>query len=196
MGARAQGAQMLPQFRPEGRGKAGVSLPLAWAPACPRALSRLCRPVPGGAASCSPSWAQREPRLAPGTRAPPPCPVPATHTHGTRYEGRRRSGAATQPGGYVDSRASTAGTACSRRPRAPPPGRGGRDHGCRRSRRRAAPWGSEDGATAHRARPHCGRRDARRRRGADPGSACCPLTSPSPRPRRLDSTRTSRPQWL
>lgn len=47
MGARAQGAQMLPQFRPEERGKAGVSLPLAWAPAFPRALSRLCRPVPG-----------------------------------------------------------------------------------------------------------------------------------------------------
>lgn len=99
---------------------------------------------------------------SPGTYAPPPFPastlprLPHAYPQG-HATGTRGAGEATQPEpSYVPygSGASTAPvTARSRRPRAPPPGRGEENAGRPRSRRRADPWRPEAGATAHCARP-------------------------------------------
>lgn len=88
---------MLPQFRPEERGK-GRGLPSAHVGSrLPKRAHAALQACAGVAASCSPSWAQREPSLARRTRAPPPSPVPALipPTLATRIS--EEAGEATQP---------------------------------------------------------------------------------------------------
>lgn len=186
MGARAQGAQTWPRFRPEGGGGRQGSPFRSRGLRRPKRTLAALQACAGGAASCSPSWAQREPSLAPGTRAPPPSPVPPLTPPGQATRTSEEAGRPRHRSPRRRSRASTAAVAaCSRRPRAPPPGRAGRD---RRASEAAAPR-RPLGAGG---RSHSPPRPTPRRTPGSPD--CCPRTPPSPRPRRLDSTRTSRPQ--
>lgn len=197
---------MLPQFRPEQRGEQQGSLfclgrpdprsygPLPGGPHARTTLTAtLCGPtLVGGsrwghaAASCSrsglPSRASGWPRgLAHPASPARPTNVPRARCGDPRGRRRHARGALERSAPPPRRRTQSA----ARRPRAPPPGRVGGKAGRQRTRRCAAPWGPEDGATAHPASPD-GSRPAPR--GAGPRSAPCPPPPPPRGSERLDST--------
>lgn len=189
---------MLPQFRPEDKGEIQGSSPsrpcrftLTWAPTLGSALRRLCGPMLGAlprARIRGPNRNLASPRdlraptlpclhpSPPATRIPP-----GTHHQDKGSEGGHATGALLRTAAEPRRRV----TARSRRPRAPPPGRGGENAGRPRWRRRADPWRPEDGATAHCARP-----DGRRAGVLAALAAHRPLLLSGPG--WLDSTRTPR----